>query len=111
MLLDLVPSGDTNVATALADKGGNIGSGEENQGDGEVLDEGDIETVLAAELDIGALEEVKCGSIEPTLCQYISTAMMFVSRKSQLTLGYGKKKAAFETGGNFRSVFAHHGGM
>jgi hypothetical protein len=68
MFLNLVPSGDTEVATTLADEGWNVGGGEENQGNGEILDESDIKTVLTTELDVGALEEVQCGSIETALC-------------------------------------------
>jgi hypothetical protein len=79
MLLHLVPSGDTEVAATLANERGNVGGREEDQGNREILDESDIETVLTTELDVGALEEVQCGSIETTL------------------LGYGKKKTAFET--------------
>lgn len=61
MLLNLVPSGDAQVDSAFTDKGGDIGGGEEDEGNGEVLDESDVETVLAAELDIGTLKEVECG--------------------------------------------------
>lgn len=86
MFLNLVPSGDSEIATAFANKGGNIGSWEENESNWEVLYESDIEAVLAAELDVGALEEVECSSIESTL------------------LGNSKQKTAFETGGNFTSI-------
>lgn len=74
MLLNLVPSGDTKITTALTNKGRNIGGGKEDQGDRQVLDKGDIEAVLAAKLDVGAFEEVKCSSIEATLFTRISMA-------------------------------------
>jgi hypothetical protein len=61
VLLDLVPSGDAQVDSAFTDKGGDIGSGEEDKGNWEVLDESDVEAVLATELDIGTLKEVECG--------------------------------------------------
>lgn len=61
MLLDLVPSGDTKVDSALTDKGRDISSGEEDEGNWEILDESNVEAVLAAELDIGTLKEVECG--------------------------------------------------
>ena len=113
VLLNLVPSGDTEVASALANKGGNVGSGEEDQGDREVLDEGNVEAVLAAELDVGALEEVKCGSIEPALCERISILLEYnMFARIELTLGYGKEKTTFETRGDFTSASAHsEGGM
>lgn len=55
MLPDLVPSRNAKVNAALADKRGDIRSGQEDEGYGEVLDKGDVEAVLAAKLDIGAL--------------------------------------------------------
>lgn len=79
MFLNLVPSGDSEIATAFANKGGNIGSWEENESNWEVLYESDIEAVLAAELDVGALEEVECSSIESTLCKDVSMTVTFVS--------------------------------
>lgn len=65
--LDLVVAGDAEVDAALADKGRDIGGGEEDEGNGEVLDEGDVEAVFAAELDVGALEEVESSGIETAL--------------------------------------------
>lgn len=55
VLLDLVVARDAEVDLALADEGGDVGGGEEDECDGEVLDEGDVEAVLATELDVGAL--------------------------------------------------------
>lgn len=55
VLLDLVPSRNAKVNAALADKRGDVRSGQEDEGYGEVLDKGDVEAVLAAKLDIGAL--------------------------------------------------------
>lgn len=39
---DLVAAGDTDINAALADEGGDVGGGQEDQGNWEVLDEGDI---------------------------------------------------------------------
>lgn len=58
VLLNLVVASDTEVDTALTNEGGDIGGGKEDEGNGEVLDERNVETVLATELDVGALEEV-----------------------------------------------------
>lgn len=67
VLADLVPSRDSEVDAALPDKGRDIGGREEDEGNGEVLDEGEVEAVLASELDIGALEEIERGLIEASL--------------------------------------------
>lgn len=67
VFLHLVVACDAQVDLALAYKGGNVGGGEEDEGDGEVLDKGDVEAVLTAELDVGALEEVEGGLLEAAL--------------------------------------------
>lgn len=68
VLLDLVVACDTQVDLALTHKGWDVGGGEEDECDGEVLDEGDVEAVLAAELYVGALEEVECSLLQAALC-------------------------------------------
>ena len=68
VLPDLVPARDANVDLPFSDKGGDVGGGEEDEGDGKVLDEGDVKAVLAAELDVGALEEVQRGGVQASLC-------------------------------------------
>lgn len=55
MLLYLVPARDAKVDLPLANERGDIGRGEEQESDGEVLDKGDVEAVLALELDLGTL--------------------------------------------------------
>ena len=67
VLRDLVAAGDAQVYATFADEGGDVGCGEEDQGDGEVLDEGDVEAGFAAELDVAAGEEVESGLLETTL--------------------------------------------
>lgn len=100
IFLDLVPASDAEVDTALADESRDIGGGEENQGDGEVLDEGNVEAVLAAELNIGALEEVQGGGIEATLWTgssvQVSNFRIVLQWWRQRTLGDRKQEAAFE---------------
>lgn len=68
MLSDLVAAGNTQVNTALADEGGDVGSRQEDQGDGQVLDQRDVETGFAAELDVAASEQVESSLLETTLC-------------------------------------------
>ena len=58
VLLYLVEAGDAEVDPALAHEGRDVGSGEKDQGNREVLDERDVEAVLTPELDVGSLEEV-----------------------------------------------------
>lgn len=52
MLTDLVTTGDAQIDTAFADEGGDIGGGEEYQCDVVILDESDVETGVAVELDV-----------------------------------------------------------
>ena len=59
MFLHLVVARDAQIDTALADEGGDVGRWKEDEGDGQVLDESDVEAVLTAKLDVGALEEVQ----------------------------------------------------
>ena len=92
MLLNLVPSSDTKITTALSDKGRDIGGGKEDQSDRQVLDKGNIEAVLAAELDVGALKEVKCSSIEATLFMRISMARIFVGGRINSLLGTANRR-------------------
>jgi hypothetical protein len=68
MLGDLVSSRYPQVDTAFTDKGGYVCSGEEDEGEGEVLDEGDIKPRVSVKLDIGPLEEVEADLVEATLC-------------------------------------------
>jgi hypothetical protein len=59
MLCHLVASSYAQVDTALANEGGDICGGEEDEGHREVLDEGDVKSRVAVELDIRAVEEVE----------------------------------------------------
>ena len=76
MLGDLVTASDTQVDAALADEGGDVGGGEEDQGDGQVLDERDVETSLAAELNVAAGEEIKGGLLQAAL--YLENVVLVV---------------------------------
>lgn len=67
MLLDLVGARDAQVDAALADKGRDVGGGQEDEGYGEVLDQRDVEAALPPELDVGALEQVKTWALEAAL--------------------------------------------
>ena len=68
MLFDLVATGDSEVNTALADEGGDVGGREEDEREGKVLDERDVEARVAVELNVGAVEEVEADLVEAALC-------------------------------------------
>lgn len=67
MLGDLVAACDADVDAAFTDEGGDVGGGEEDEGDGEVLDEGDVEAGFAAELNVAAGEEIEGCLLEAAL--------------------------------------------
>jgi hypothetical protein len=68
VLGNLVTTGNTEVDAAFADESWDVGGGQEDQRDGQVLDEGDIEAGFAAELDITAGEEIEGGLLQTALC-------------------------------------------
>jgi hypothetical protein len=68
MFGDSISSSDTYRDTTFADEGGDVGGGEEDESDRKVLDEGDVETVLTAELDISAFEEIERRLQKSALC-------------------------------------------
>lgn len=86
VLGNLVAAGDTKVYTALTHKGGDIGGGQEDECDGQVLDQRDVETGLAAELDVAAGEEVKGGLLQAALC--VENAVLVVDRFVSLELQF-----------------------
>ena len=58
VLGDLVAARDAQIDAALADEGRDVCGGEEDECDGQVLDQGDVEARLAAELNVAAREKV-----------------------------------------------------
>lgn len=68
MLLDLVAASDAQVDAALADEGGDISGGQEDEREREVLDQRDVQARVAVELDVGAVEEVEADLVEAALC-------------------------------------------
>jgi hypothetical protein len=71
MLSDLVTPCYAKIDTTFADKGGYIRCREEYQGEGKVLDECNVQSRVAMELDIGAMEEVEAGLVEAALCNVL----------------------------------------
>lgn len=68
MLGDLVAARDAQIDAAFADEGRDVCGGEEDECDGQVLDQGDVEARLAAKLDVAAGEKVQGGLLETALC-------------------------------------------
>jgi len=60
MFLDLILSGDTKVNSPLANEGGYVGSGQEDKGNGVVFNQGNVQSVLALELNVDSAQEVEC---------------------------------------------------
>lgn len=81
MFRDLVTTGYTQGHAALANEGGNVRGGEEDERNGEVLDQRYVEPVFALELDVGAFEEIESGLEEAAF------------------LGHCEEEAALEAGG------------
>jgi hypothetical protein len=61
MFSNCISSSYTNRNSAFANEGGNVGCGQEDECDGKVLDESNIESIFTAELNICALKKVKSG--------------------------------------------------
>ena len=58
MFGDLIQAGYTEVDAAFTDKCGDIGGGKKDEGYRVILDKGDIKASFAAELYVGAGEEI-----------------------------------------------------
>lgn len=68
MLGDLVAASNTQVDAALAHEGRDVGGGQEDECDRQVLDQRDVEAGLATELDVTAGQEVESGLLQAALC-------------------------------------------
>lgn len=64
MLGDLVVACYAEVDAALADDGGDVGRGEEDERDGQAGDVGDVAAVVAAEVQGGAVQQIEDGVVE-----------------------------------------------
>lgn len=61
MFSHLIAASDAKVDATFANKGGDVGSGEEDEGYRMVFDESDVKAGFAAKLYIGAGKEVEGG--------------------------------------------------
>jgi hypothetical protein len=68
VLGDLITAGDTKITTTLRDEGRDIRGGQEDEGDGEVLDEGNVETRVSVELNVGTVEKLDTCLVKTSLC-------------------------------------------
>ena len=114
VLGDLVAAGDSQINAAFADECRDIGSGQEDQRNGQILDQCDIEAGFAAELDVTAGEEVEgcllqtsfcivefAPSVLVSLCLFLVhvgiAARIYESRFGRaLAFGHGEEETAFE---------------
>lgn len=64
---DLVTSRNTEIDASFTHEGWDVGCRQEDECDGEVFDEGDVKAGFAAELDVGAGEEVQGCLLEAAL--------------------------------------------
>ena len=95
VLCDLVAASDTKITTALRDEGGDIGGGQEDESDGEVLDEGDIETRVSVELNVGAVKKLDTCLVKTSLCNDVldwRTKTQGGAVRGQLLLGTANKR-------------------
>lgn len=67
MLGNLVSSSDTKIDFTFPHERRNICSGKEDQGQGQVLDQRNVQPVVAVELDIGSREEVESRGVQSSL--------------------------------------------
>ena len=92
MFGDLIPAGYTKVDSAFADKGWNVGGGKEDEGYRVVLDEGNVEAGFAAELYVGAGEEVETGLLKTSLWRVGRKWGGAVGRRRCSLLGTAKRR-------------------
>jgi hypothetical protein len=62
-----IAASDSKVDSALADEGGDVGGREEDQGQRQVLHQGNVEAVVTVELDVGAGEQLDAGLVQTAL--------------------------------------------
>ena len=110
VLGDDIAASDAEIDSALADECGNVGSREEDKREREVLDQSDVEAVVAVELDVGAGEELDAGLIEAALLrdceeQTVVQAADEVSQGGQCATEAARHAAVFVHAGSLS-----HGG-
>ena len=64
MFCHLIAAGYAEINAAFANEGGDVACWEENEGQGKIFHERDIESSLTAELDVGAFEKGEGGLLE-----------------------------------------------
>ena len=92
MFGDLIPAGYAEVDSAFTNKGRNVGGGKKDEGYGVVLDEGNVEPGFAAELYVGAGEEVEAGLLKTSLWRVGRKWGGAVGRRRCSLLGTAKRR-------------------
>lgn len=67
MFFDRVSPCDSKVDPSFANESGDVCGGEEDQSNGVVLDESDVEARMAVELDVATGQKVKCRFVQASL--------------------------------------------
>lgn len=105
MFGDLVAACDTDVDAAFTDEGGDVSGGEEDEGDGEVFDEGDVKAGFTAELHVAAGEEVEGCLLEAALFLLLAR-LVLLSICAGGTCSWGRRRGVFLRGWNAISIIA-----
>jgi hypothetical protein len=110
VLGDDIATSDAEIDSALTNECGNVGSREEDKRERKVLDQGNVEAVVAVELDVGAGEELNAGLIEAALLgdgeeQTVVQAADEVSQGGQCATEAARHAAVFVQAGSLS-----HGG-
>jgi len=95
MLQHLVAAGYAQRDLALADKGGDVCCGEEDERDGQVFDERNVQAVVTVERDVGAFEHVEGGLVETALWGIRGQRAGQDTLSRDLLLGTAKSRRSF----------------
>lgn len=87
MFCDLVAACDSEIDASFTDEGWDVCCGEEDECNGEVLDQGNVEARVAVELDVGALEQVEADLVKTALCARLLVLAGYGGVHEMRTLG------------------------
>lgn len=130
MFSDLIAASDTQINAAFTDEGGDVGGGQEDQRNGQVLDQSDVEAGFAAELDVTAGEKVESCLLQTSFCRVefspsaLDPSSVFLGSCScgyrcvyesqfgrELAFGHGEEETAFEAFKNGSVSRDHNKGL
>lgn len=94
----MVAPGDAEIDTSFADETRNVGGREEDERNGQIDTQRNVEAGVAVELNVAAGEEVEAGLVETALCaeKSVGKAIELVTNgKDDLLLGTAKRSRSF----------------